>query len=152
MALKGQNLRIFMNGKCIAGATSCEITLGTQTENSSTKDSASNFDEFDVVGKNWSVSTQALASLDEDTSGTLLEDLMEAWETDEPVTVKFDTTTSTTSDTKNRTATNSAIARTGSAIITSVRVTGPNKQNSTFTVDFQGSGALTKVNNSQTSS
>lgn len=149
--IKGQNLRVFVGTKCIAGATSCSIVLGTQTENSSTKDSVSDFDEYDVVGKNWSVNTQALVSLEDDTSGTLLEDLMDAWEAGTPVTIKFDTTTAGT-DKMNRTATNSAIARTGSAIITSVNVTATNRQNSTFTVDFQGTGALAKVSNTQTSS
>lgn len=143
--IKGQNLRVFVGTKCIAGATSCSITLGTQTENSSTKDSVSDFDEYDVVGKNWSVNTQALVSVDSDTTGTLLEDLMDAWEAGTPVTIKFDTTAAGT-DKMNRTATNSALARTGYAIITNVNITAANRQNSTFTVDFQGTGALTKVN------
>lgn len=146
--IKGQNLRIFAgtgsSPKCIAGATTCSITLGTQTENSSTKDSASDFDEYDVVGKNWSVNTQALASVEEDASGTLLEALMDAWETGTPLTVKFDTTVAGT-DNKNRTAANSPIARTGLAIITSINITATNRQNSTFTVDFQGTGALSKI-------
>jgi hypothetical protein len=54
------------------------------------------------------------------------------------VTLSFDQTAGT----NNRTGQNAAIKRTGSAYISDVQVTAANRQNSSFTVQFQGTGAL----------
>ena len=55
-----------------------------------------------------------------------------------PVTLTFDTTAGT----NNRTAQNSAIKKSGQAYISDISVTAANRQNSTLTVQFQGTGAL----------
>ena len=44
--------------------------------------------------------------------------------------------------TNNRTAQNSAIKKSGQAYISDISVTAANRQNSTLTVQFQGTGAL----------
>ena len=54
------------------------------------------------------------------------------------VTLTFDTTAGT----NNRTAQNSAIKKSGSAYVTDFSVTAQNRQNSTLTVQFTGTGAL----------
>jgi hypothetical protein len=55
------------------------------------------------------------------------------------VTLTFDQTAGT----NNRTGQNAAIKRTGTAYINDVQVTAQNRANSTFTVQFTGTGPLT---------
>ena len=64
MALKGQNLRILLGGKVIAGAKSCTIKVSAQTETASTKDSPDDWEEFESVAKSWEISAEALVVAD----------------------------------------------------------------------------------------
>jgi hypothetical protein len=54
------------------------------------------------------------------------------------VTLTFDQTAGT----NNRTAQNAAIKRSGSAYVTDVSISAQNRQNSTISVQFQGTGPL----------
>lgn len=60
MAIKGQNLRLFVEGKCIAAATSCTIHVTAQTEDATTKDSDGDWVENQCVGLGWDASVDAL--------------------------------------------------------------------------------------------
>lgn len=75
--IKGQNLRVMVGGKCIAMATSCQIHIGTQLEDSSTKDSTGDWQEQEVTGLNWDAQTDSLVTLaDNGSNGELPTDLM----------------------------------------------------------------------------
>lgn len=137
--IKGQNLRVMVGGKCIAMATSCTFHISAQVESSSTKDDANDFEVNEVTGLSWDASTDSLVTLtDNGTNGELPTDLMSLIINKTVVTLTFDTT----SGTNNRTAQNSAIKKSGSAYVTDFSVTAQNRQNSTLTVQFTGTGAL----------
>ena len=137
--IKGQNLRVMVGGKCIAMATSCQIHIGTQLEDASTKDSTGDWQEQEVTGLNWDVTTDSLVTLEDNgTNGELPQDLMSLIINKTKVQLTFDQTTGT----NNRTAQNSAIKRTGYAYLTDYNLTAPNRQNSTLNCKFTGTGAL----------
>ena len=137
--IKGQNLRVMVGGKCIAMATSCQIHVGTQLEDSSTKDSEGDWQEQEVTGLSWDAQSDALVTLtDNGTNGELVTDLMSLMINKTLVTLSFDQTAGT----NNRTGQNAAIKRTGSAFISDIQRTAQNRQNSTHTVQFHGTGAL----------
>lgn len=137
--IKGQNLRVMVGGKCIAMATSCQIHIGTQLEDASTKDSTGDWQEQEVTGLNWDVTTDSLVTLEDNgTNGELPQDLMSLIINKTKVQLTFDQTTGT----NNRTAQDSAIKRTGYAYLTDYNLTAPNRQNSTLNCKFTGTGAL----------
>ena len=128
-----------VGGKCIAMATSCTFHISAQVESSSTKDDANDFEVNEVTGLSWDASTDSLVTLtDNGTNGELPTDLMSLIINKTVVTLTFDTTAGT----NNRTAQNSAIKKSGSAYVTDFSVTAQNRQNSTLTVQFTGTGAL----------
>ena len=128
-----------VGGKCLAMATSCTFHISAQVESASTKDDANDFEVNEVTGLSWDASTDSLVTLtDNGTNGELPTDLMSLIINKTVVTLTFDTT----SGTNNRTAQNSAIKKSGSAYVTDFSVTAQNRQNSTLTVQFTGTGAL----------
>jgi hypothetical protein len=137
--IKGQNLRVMVGGKCIAMATSCTFHIGTSLEDSSTKDSTGDWQEQEVVGLNWDASCDSLVTLvDNGSNGELPADLLSLIINKTKVTLTFDQTAGT----NNRTAQNAAIKRSGYAYVTDVQITAQNRANSTCTVQFTGTGAL----------
>lgn len=130
---------MMVGGKCIAMATSCQFHIGAQLEDSSTKDSTGDWQEQEVVGLSWDAQTDALVTLtDNGSNGELATDLMSVMINKTPVILTFDQTAGT----NNRTGQNATIKRSGSAYISDIQITAQNRQNSTFTVQFQGTGAL----------
>ena len=137
--IKGQNLRVMVGGKCIAMATSCQIHIGTQLEDASTKDSTGDWQEQEGTGLNWDVTNDSLVTLEDNgTNGELPQDLMSLIINKTKVQLTFDQTTGT----NNRTAQNAAITRTGYAYLTDYNLTAPSRQNSTLNCKFTGTGAL----------
>ena len=137
--LKGQNLRILVGGKCIAMATECTFHIAAQTEDSSTKDDTGDWAMNEVVGLSWDASTQSLVTLtDNGSNGELPTDLFSAMINKTLLTLTFDTT----SGTNNRTAGNSALKKTGTAYLTDLSVSAVNRQNSTISAQFTGTGAI----------
>ena len=137
--IKGQNLRVMVGGKCIAMATSCQIHIGTQLEDASTKDSAGDWQEQEVTGLNWDATTDSLVTLEDNgTNGELPQDLMSLIINKTQVTLSFDTTAGT----NNRVGQNSVIKRSGTAYLTDYNLTAPNRQNSTLNCKFTGTGPL----------
>lgn len=137
--IKGQNLRVMVGSKCVAMATSCTIHVAAQTEDSSTKDDTGDWAENEVVGLSWDASTDSLVTLtDNGTNGELPVDLLSLIINKTKVQLTFDTTAGT----NNRTGQNSAIKKSGYAYLTDYSLTAPNRQNSTLTCQFSGTGAL----------
>ena len=137
--IKGQNLRVMVGGKCIAMATSCQFHIGTSLEDASTKDSTGDWQEQEVTGLNWDASTDSLVTLtDNGQNGELPTDLMSLIINKTLVTLTFDQTAGT----NNRTGQNATIKRSGSAYLTDYSLTAPNRQNSTLSCKFTGTGPL----------
>ena len=137
--IKGQNLRVMVGGKCIAMATSCQFHVSAQLEDSSTKDSVGDFQEQEVTGLSWDAQTESLVTLEDNgTNGELPQDILSLMINKTKVTLTFDQTAGA----NNRVGQNSVIKKTGEAYVSDVQITAQNRQNSTMTVQFQGTGAL----------
>lgn len=137
--IKGQNLRVMVGGKCIAMATSCTFHISAQVESASTKDDANDFEVNEVTGLSWDASTDSLVTLtDNGVNGELPTDLLSLIINKTLVTLTFDETAGT----NNRTGQNSAIKRSGSAYLTDYSLSAQNRQNSTLSCQFTGSGPL----------
>ena len=137
--IKGQNLRVMVGGKCIAMATSCTFHVSAQLEDASTKDSVGDFQEQEVTGLSWDAQTESLVTLEDNGSnGELPQDLLSLMINKTKVTLTFDQTAGA----NNRVGQNSVIKKTGDAYITDMSVQAANRQNSTLTVQFTGTGPL----------
>ena len=137
--IKGQNLRVMVGGKCIAMATSCTFHISAQVESASTKDDANDFEVNEVTGLSWDASTDSLVTLtDNGVNGELPTDLLSLIINKTLVTLTFDQTAGT----NNRTGQNSAIKRSGTAYLTDYSLSAQNRQNSTLSCQFTGSGPL----------
>ena len=137
--IKGQTLRVIVGGKCIAMATSCTFHVSAQLEDSSTKDSVGDFQEQEVTGLSWDAQTESLVTLEDNgTNGELPQDILSLMINKTKVTLTFDQTNGA----NNRVGMNSVIKKTGQAYITDVSISAQNRQNSTCTVQFTGTGAL----------
>ena len=137
--IKGQNLRVMVGGKCIAMATSCTFHISAQVESASTKDDANDFEVNEVTGLSWDASTDSLVTLtDNGVNGELPTDLLSLIINKTLVTLTFDQTAGT----NNRTGQNSAIKRSGTAYLTDYNLSAQNRQNSTLSCQFTGSGPL----------
>ena len=137
--IKGHNLRVMVGGKCIAMATSCQFHVAAQLEDASTKDSEGDWQEQEVTGLSWDAQTESLVTLEDNgTNGELPQDLLSLMINKTQVILTFDQTAGT----NNRVAQNSAIKKSGKAWISDIQITAANRQNSTVTVQFQGTGPL----------
>lgn len=71
--LRGRNLILKYNGSAIPVSTSCKLSLGTSTVDSTTKDDKEDWEEVDVLTENWSVSAGKLLQVRiKRNTGTLL--------------------------------------------------------------------------------
>ena len=128
-----------VGGKCIAMATSCQFHISAELQDSSTKDSVGDFQEQEVTGLSWDAQTDSLVTLEDNgTNGELPQDILSLIINKTKVTLTFDQTAGA----NNRVGQNAVIKKTGQAYVSDVQITAQNRQNSTMTVQFQGTGAL----------
>ena len=139
--IKGQNLRITIGGKYVAFATSCTVHVSASLEDSSTKDSSDGiFQEQQLTGLSWDISTDALYSVDTDASGINAEGALDAILARQKVNIEFTGTVGT----NNRQATGHKY--TGQAWINDISINAANRQNASYSLQAQGTGPLTKSN------
>ena len=137
--IKGQNLRVMVGGKCIAMATSCQLHISAELQDSSSKDSVGDWQEQEVTGLSWDVQTDSLVTLEDNgTKGELPQDLLSLIINKTKVTLTFDQTAGA----NNRVGQNSVIKRSGEAYLSDYNLTAQNRQNSQLTCQFTGTGAL----------
>ena len=133
--LKGQNFRILQQVgdefKCIGMATNCTVTLNGNTEDASTKDDVSNAAKPTVISKSWQVSVESMEVADAAAILTAIKSL-------QPFTLVWDET----STTDNQAPTAAAFARKGLAYLSDVSFSFNDRENSTKSLQFTGSGAL----------
>lgn len=135
-AKKGQNLRVFVDGSCVAAEQSCTFHVGTATEETSSKDSTGNWKEEEVTQLNWDVQCDSLV-IATDEGGKGLVDMLGL--IGQTVALKFQETNGA----QNRVEASSGISKSGNAIVADVSVSSQNKANVTYSVKFNGVGALT---------
>lgn len=143
MILKGQNFRILTlagaNYKCVGMSTGCTVTLTSNTESAATKDDVGMADKPTVVSKSWSVSVESLDVTDAAAMLTAMKSLT-------PFTLMWDET----SVTDNQTGEQAAFARTGQAYLNDATFNFNDRENSTKSLQFTGSGELSKITTTPT--
>lgn len=135
MVIKGQNLRLFLDGKVIACATSCTLHVSADLEDTSTKDDTGDWKKQEVTGKSWDCSADALMTVDTDSNANNLNGIFALIGTQ--VTVEF----LTTSGDQNR-AVATGFAQHGNAIVNDISINAGNKQNVTYSIQMSGNGPL----------
>ena len=143
MILKGNNFRILTlvgsKYKCIGMASGCTVTLTSNTEESSTKDDVGLASKPTVVSKSWTVSVESLDVTDAAAMLTAIKSLT-------PFTLMWDET----STTDNQTGEQAAFARTGQAYLNDATFNFNDRENSTKSLQFTGSGELSKITTTPT--
>lgn len=143
MILKGQNFRILTlagsDYKCVGMATGCTVTLTSNTESAAIKDDVGMADKPTVVSKSWSVSVESLGVTDAAAMLTAIKSLT-------PFTLMWDET----STTDNQTGEQAAFARTGQAYLNDATFNFNDRENSTKSLQFTGSGELSKITTTPT--
>ena len=143
MILKGNNFRILTlvgsKYKCIGMASGCTVTLTSNTEESSTKDDVGLASKPTVVSGSWNVSVESLDVTDAAAMLTAMKSLT-------PFTLMWDET----STTDNQTGEQAAFARTGQAYLNDATFNFNDRENSTKSLQFTGSGELSKITTTPT--
>ena len=140
---KGQNLRCFIDDKCVAAAKTCSFEEAAELEDISTKDSTGSAKQNSTKGKSWNGSVDALVLNTTDTGAQVLDYFIKKIVSGVPVGVKF---TETDGD-KNRTAVSDAtneIKVTGTALINDVTIKSTVNEEISLSIKFIGYGPLTK--------
>ena len=127
---------MFVDGSCVAAEQSCTFHVGTATEETSSKDSTGNWKEEEVTQLNWDVQCDSLVVATDEGGKGLVDMLGLIGQT---VALKFQETNGA----QNRVEASSGISKSGNAIVADVSVSSQNKTNVTYSVKFNGVGALT---------
>lgn len=130
--INGTDFTLYNSTTKIGNATSCAVQVARDMRDTSNKDSSGWKAVLPGQG-NWSVSVEGLISLDGTTNYIYLLNLLI---NKTAVTAIF------------KTANSADYYLTGSGYVTSVSATSPNEANATFSVNIQGTGALTVVDGS----
>lgn len=145
----GQNLRVFVNNRCVAVATDCSFHVSVGLEDETTKDDAvGKWTKNKAVTKSWDVSCSTMYGTGADTEAITPEELMDIIikQEDPTVTVKWQGTTGT----KNRTPTGKYYS--GQAYLNDATVNSPNRQRNNASFQFTGNGPLSDGSSSGSSS
>lgn len=138
MILKGQNFRIMTvtgsDAKVVGMATNCTVTLTGNTEDASRKDIVGMAALPEIVSKSWQVQ---VGSLDVTDTAAMLT----AIKSQQQFKLQWDETGTT----DNQSPQGEAFARTGMAYLTDGSFVFNNRENSTKSLQFSGSGPLTKT-------
>jgi predicted secreted protein len=138
--LKGQNFRICIfdstaeKYKVIGMATGCTVTQTNNTDDASHKDIVGAAEMPTVTSKSWQVSCDSL-------NVAYAAAMLTAIKSMQPMTLMWDET----STTDNQTRAKATFARKGSAYLNDVTFNFNDRENSTKSLQFQGSGPLQTV-------
>lgn len=153
--LKGQNLMCFCGGKSIAFATNHTLEVSGETTDCSTKDNGGGEWASSEMGLlSWTCSSENLVA--DKRNGLGYDDLFDMYVAKQPIDLVFGLK-STIADSGEYYEVGeggwSAKANSGykgKAFITGITLNAPNGENSTMSVSFTGTGALTKLNTEAT--
>ena len=142
--LKGQNFRICIfdstaeKYKVIGMATGCTVTLTNNTEEASHKDIVSLASMPTTTSKSWTVSCDSLNVADTAAMLTAIKSM-------QPMTLMWDETSTLDNQTREK----ATFARKGSAFLNDATFNFNNRENSTKSLQFSGTGALETVGSSE---
>lgn len=143
--IQGGNLMLFIGGESIAYATNHTLEISGETKDTSNKDEGAGGWKSEEVGLlSWSASTENLYS--EDGQGNNYADLFDAMVAKTPIAAVFSLKSQSNVDTVPTGGWTASVPKyTGNVVITSLSLNAPNGDYATFTANFNGVGALTKV-------
>ena len=142
--LKGQNFRICIYDstaekyKVIGMATNCTVTLTNNTDDASHKDVVGAAAMPTTISKAWQVSCDSLNVADTAAMLTAIKSMT-------PMTLMWDETSTTDNQTREK----ATFARKGSAYLNDATFNFNDRENSTKSLQFQGSGPLQAVGSSE---
>lgn len=138
---KGQNFRLFVNMKCVAGAKSCTIEETAELEDISTKDSTGMAKQSTMKSQSWNGSVDALVINETDQTGTTLSDLLTQVLTCNNALLEYNET----SGSQNRTvSSDSELKVSGTALINDFTLKATHGEEISLSCKFAGWGPLTK--------
>lgn len=133
--LKGQNLRLIVNGKPIAAALECQLHVALSVQPMSTKDDEGGWTKNVAVALNWDVKAQGVVANDPlDTGAADCPSLMDYIGSIVRIEMAL------TSGEKNREQGEVLVA--GDAILSDAQVTAQNRQRSLFDIQMTGTRQL----------
>lgn len=149
--IKGGDLMLFVGGKSIAYATNHTLNISADTKETSSKDSGGKWQTSEVGVLSWTCTSENLCG--NDGEGIGYQELIDLMVAREAVTGVFalEGNSPNLADgkldavPKDGWTAKANTGYTGQMIITSIDVNAPNGENATFTVNFTGVGALTKI-------
>lgn len=133
--IKGQNIRIYINNKCVAAATSATVHCALNVEESTTKDTEDDWLVMEPTGQVWDVASTAYV-LDEDDDAVI--NLEQAFQ----VGLLVDVAIGNTEGAKNRVA--RQILLEGQAILSDLQIQSNNREQVTYTIRLDGHGDLSE--------
>ena len=128
--VKGQNLRIYIEGKAIGAALECSLQVQLDMQQRSTKDDEGDWARNSVVNINWSVTASAAVTDIDYVEAVGASDLMEL------IGQQVEVELATAGGTQNREKGDILLA--GTAILSDVQVTAENRRRGTFTIQLTG--------------
>lgn len=128
--MQGQNLRLFIGDKVVAGATDCTVHVAGTLEDSSTKDDTGGSPNQEFVGYTYDVSSESLFAVDESI------DMLKTMLTGQAVAFDFEQTNGD----QNRTKVKSLVS--GKVLLNDASFKATNKQKATASFQGQGVGPL----------
>lgn len=141
-AVLGKDMMLFVEAKALALATSCKLGLSAETIDTQSKDSGI-WTEKDIKKLSWNASSENVFSADADANS--YDKLFALFIAHKPVTLKFGIVGNP--DVNEMPAAGWTLANgayTGKAVITSLEANAPDGDKATFSISFEGTGALTK--------
>ena len=133
MIIKGQNLRIFLNGNVLAAALNCSVDLQNVMKDISNKDSVGGWAENRVFSQNWNVQGECVISESVE-YGEVLADVKNLVDT--KVQVDFAVAGG------EHNAESGDILVTGNAIVSDISITAQNRQRGTYQITLTGVGRV----------
>lgn len=128
--MQGQNLRLFINEKVIAGATDCTVHVAATLEDNSTKDETGGAPSQEFVGYTYDLSSDSIFAVD----GSL--EMLSTLLAGVPVTFDFEQTNGEKNQTKVKTLVS------GKVLLNDASFKATNKQRATASFQGQGVGPL----------
>lgn len=138
----GKDLMLFIDGKAIALASSCKLSLSAETIDTQSKDSGI-WTEKDIKKLSWNASSENLFSADVDANS--YDALFALMLAHKAVTLRFGISNSVeVNEMPEAGWTLKTGAYTGKAVITSLEANAPDGDKATLSISFEGTGALSK--------
>ena len=136
-SIKGQNLRVFIDGKPTALSTNCVVNVTLNTESGDTKDTTGSAAYPEVTGGSWNITFEQLYKSTDDAAQTFLT-LKAIIASMQAKPVVFDKAAGA----ENRVQQGAAYKMTGNAYLSQLTFTATNRQNATISGTLTGTGPL----------